>query len=65
MTMNKSGNLSTLYFRSYFNLVMSAFEVDVHLAKDYIFNHIFKGDETYRGTLSYERFLCAYQEIKD
>jgi hypothetical protein len=63
MVVNNGGNLSVEYFISYANLVMQAKQCSLSCAKQDMLEKFFKGDPDHFGSLSYQSFTQAIDEL--
>lgn len=63
MVVNNGGNLSVEYFIAYLNLVMQAKQCSVSCAKQDMLVKFFKGNPDHFGSLSYQSFTQAIDEI--
>lgn len=59
MTVNNGGKLSKEYFISYLNLIMATKTCTLEEAREYTFEHFFKGNKDTFGEYSYYHFVQA------
>lgn len=63
MVVNNGGNLSVDYFIAYLNLVMQTKQCSASCAKQYMLEKFFKGNPGHFGSLSYQSFTQAIDEL--
>jgi hypothetical protein len=64
MTVNNGGKLSKEYFISYLKLIMATETCSLEEAREYMFEHFFKGNKDTFGEYSYYHFLQAAEIYK-
>lgn len=65
MVINNGGNLSKEYFIAYLSLIMNSRQCTIEKAKEITFERLFKNDKKTLGSISFESFINAYEELKE
>lgn len=64
MVINHAGNLKKGYFISYMKLIMNTQQCSLEQAKKYMIENFFGPNTDSFGKQTYEKFMGAYQELK-
>lgn len=64
MIIKNGGILREEYFISYLSLVMNSMQCTLEEAKEVTFERLFKKNEKTLGTISFQHFINAYNELK-
>ena len=65
MVINKGGNLSKEYFIAYLKLIMNSRQCTLEKAKEITFERLFQKDKETLGSISFESFTNAYEDLKE
>ncbi|MBS4223104.1 hypothetical protein [Lederbergia citrea] len=65
MTVNRGSVLGKEYFLSYIKLILKSRNCTLEMAKELTFKMFFHNNKDQFGKETYQRFLTAYEELKN